>query len=105
MHILSRICDRLLCLPIEFPLNNHLLKLVYQEVLKYKDLYNLFFLKLHLTQLLMFSHSHIGFPQLAKLKKGYKIPYSFFPALTCPQKSTSLEHAYGPYIPILWPTS
>lgn len=43
---------------MELPPNNHLLKLVYQEVLKYKDLYNLFFLKLHLTQQLVFLHSH-----------------------------------------------
>lgn len=43
---------------MKFPPANHLLTLVYQEVLKYKDLYNLLILKLHLTQLQMFLHSH-----------------------------------------------
>lgn len=73
---------------MEFPLNNHLLKLVYQEVLKYKDLHNLFFLKLHLTQLLIFLHSHIGFPQLAKLKKRAWNSIFLFP---CSYLSTGIH--------------
>lgn len=71
--------------------------------LKYKHLYNLFFLRLlfNPTANVFTQPLLVALNQQTYSGKGTNLlfPLSLLP-LTCPQKTTGSEHAYGPNLPI-----